>query len=160
MAHTEKPNYKKSDPIEPVDDSFEWQYDIIARIKEWYRRERHEQRDLDLTPQDAFKSFDIDFDGKVSRHDIKVAIRSFLAVPDSEITDLRIDRLLRLLSFYKTETLQPSDFERLLNDGPNGEVNNPFLNEIAPYQANQNFKKSMGGGFALTNIHEWKMAAL
>ena len=88
-----------------MEDSFQWQYDIIAKIKEWFRKEKHHQRDLNLTYQDAFKSFDIDFDGKVSKDDMKIALYSFLKVPPSEITDLRMDRLFRLLSFYKTETL-------------------------------------------------------
>lgn len=105
INHIERPNYQATDPGELVEDSFQWQYDIIAKIKEWFRKEKHHQRDLNLTYQDAFKSFDIDFDGKVSKDDMKIAVYSFLKVPPSEITDLRMDRLFRLLSFYKTETL-------------------------------------------------------
>ena len=38
--------------------------------------------------------------------------------------ETRLDRLVRLLSFYKTDELQPSDFDRLLNDV------NPFLTAV------------------------------
>jgi len=61
---------------------------------------------------------------------LKRALTSFLDIPPKEITDIRLDRLFRLLSFHKTETLQPSDFERLLRG--KGAAGNPFLGPEAP----------------------------
>ena len=98
-----------------VEDTFEWQNDIIEKIKIWFKSEGIWQRDLELDYQDAFKSFDINFDGKVCKNDMKKALVSFVKIPQEEITDIRMDRLFKIMSFYKTETLQPSDFDRLFN---------------------------------------------
>ena len=49
---------------------------------------------------DVFKSFDIDFDGKVSKSDMVQALSSLIKIPIIEITDIRIDRLFKVLSFY------------------------------------------------------------
>ena len=105
IHHGEVVNHQANDPGEPIEDSFEWQNQVVAQIKVWFKREKLRQRDLQLDPQDAFKSFDIDFDGKVSRADLKKALTSFLDIPPKEITDIRLERLFRLLSFHKTETL-------------------------------------------------------
>ena len=88
--------------------------------------------------QDAFKSFDINFDGKVCKNDMRKALETFVKVSPKEITDVRLDRLFKILSYYKTEALQPSDFERLLS-GNNPLANDPLLKD--------KFTKSMGGGY-------------
>jgi len=45
-----------------------------------------------------------------------ISIQKYLKVRPEEILNSRMDRLFRILSFYKTEQIQPSDFERLVND--------------------------------------------
>ena len=55
--------------------------------------------------QDAFKSFDINFDGKVCKNDMRKALVTFIKVSPKEITDVRLDRLFKVLSYYKTEAL-------------------------------------------------------
>lgn len=130
IHHGEVVNYQAYDPGDAVEDSFDWQNQVVAQIKAWFRSEKIWQRDLELDPLDAFKSFDIDFDGKVSKTDLKKALTSFLDIPPKEITEIRLERLFRLLSFHKTDTLQPSDFERLL--GGKGPAGNPFLGPEAP----------------------------
>lgn len=52
---------------------------------------------------------------------MRVSLIKYLNVAPKDIYETRLDRLFRLLSFYKTETIQQSDFERLLNDV------NPYL---------------------------------
>jgi Ca2+-binding EF-hand superfamily protein len=74
-----------------------------------------------LSAENAFKFFDQDFDGLISKQDMKLSLEKFLNIAPSKINDHRIDRLFRVLSFYKMDTLQPSDFERLLSN------ENPFL---------------------------------
>jgi hypothetical protein len=48
--------------------------------------------------------------------------------------------LFRIFSFYKTEHIQPSDFQRLIDDV------NPFLTS-ATGNSDITFKASMGGGY-------------
>lgn len=110
------------------------------------------QRDLELTPLDVFKSFDCDFDGKVSKNDLKKALVEVIGIKERDISDARLDRLISLMSFFKTPSLQPSDFERLLT------LNNPYLGqESATLAASLNFKKSMGGALKDSDMHNWKI---
>lgn len=156
VTHTEKPIYDgKNDPSRPLaEDSFKWQHEVTEQIRDWFRHERIVQRDLELTPLDVFKSFDIDFDGKVSSSDMKQALVSIVGIKASEVTQLRLDRLMKVLSFFKTDTLQPSDFERLLTK------ENPYEGPEAPIDAAENFKKAMGGALPTTDMHNWKVQAM
>ena len=74
-------------------------------MKEWFKKERFTYKDIEFTPMDAFKSFDIDFDGKVSKSDLTKALNSFLKIPVDQITECRLDRLVSVLSFYNKDTL-------------------------------------------------------
>ena len=133
-------------PGKVVHDSFAWQEDIIARIKAWARKSK-------LNSLDAFRSFDQDFNGLITKEDMRLSLVQYLNVPSEEIIETRLDRLFRLLSFYKTETIQQSDFERLLNDV------NPYLTASSSKQSSI-FKSSMGGGLAAASTHDWKFAAI
>lgn len=131
---------RKADKVE---DDFTWQQDIIKGIKRYVRGQG-------LTPTDAFRLFDQDFDGKISIEDMRNSVQTILGIPEAKITNHRLGRLMRLLSFYKTDSLQPSDFDRLLLDI------NPFLTACqGPVKAN--FKKAMGGGFLAASTHDWKL---
>lgn len=88
---------------------------------------------------------------------MKAALVCLVKINPSEITDTRLDRLFKLLSFHKLENLQPSDFERLLSSGAD---TNPFLKPEAPETIKDNFKKSLGGGLAQTDLHDWKLSCL
>ena len=90
-------------------DSFDWENSIIDQIKSWVVRER-------ITIEEAFKCFDKDFDGFILKDDLKWALTTILKVKDEEIHQTRLDRLFRLMDFYKTNKIQLSDFQRLLND--------------------------------------------
>lgn len=56
-----------------------------------------------LTALEAFRSFDQDFDGLISKEDMAISLQKFLKVRPEEILNSRMDRLFRILSFYKTE---------------------------------------------------------
>lgn len=49
------------------------------------------------------------------------SLTGLLRVRPEEINAQRIERLFRLLSFFKSLAIQPSDFERLVNDA------NPYV---------------------------------
>jgi len=67
---------------------------MVQKIKEWIRRK-------DLTVEDAFKCFDADFDGYVSKADLKHALVSLLEIDEGEIFQTKLDRLYRLMDFFK-----------------------------------------------------------
>lgn len=102
---------------------------------------------------EAFRSFDKDFDGLISKEDMKLSLIEYLRVPEEEILNTRLDRLFRVLSYYKTDKIQLSDFDRLLNDV------SPYVTS-ATGKTDQQFTSTMGGGFAQTSTHDWKLAAI
>jgi Ca2+-binding EF-hand superfamily protein len=101
---------KSQIPTPPkVEDSFEWQEAIIKKIKDFVSSSK-------MNSDEAFKSFDHDFDGLISKEDMKTSLVKLVQVRPDELNQARIDRLFKLLSFYKTDTIQPSDFARLIKD--------------------------------------------
>jgi len=84
-------------------DSFDWENSVIEKIKAWILKEK-------ITIEEAFKCFDRDFDGFINKEDLKWAIVSILKVKEEEILPTKLDRLFRLMDFYKTGQIQPSDF--------------------------------------------------
>jgi Ca2+-binding EF-hand superfamily protein len=78
-----------------VKDNFEWEEGIIDKIKMWIIRER-------ITVEEAFKCFDRDFDGTISKEDLKDSLISIFKIKPDEIFPTKLDRLFKLMDFYKT----------------------------------------------------------
>eukprot|EP00352_Strombidinopsis_acuminata_P000755 CAMPEP_0176339896 /NCGR_PEP_ID=MMETSP0126-20121128/1127_1 /TAXON_ID=141414 ORGANISM="Strombidinopsis acuminatum, Strain SPMC142" /NCGR_SAMPLE_ID=MMETSP0126 /ASSEMBLY_ACC=CAM_ASM_000229 /LENGTH=179 /DNA_ID=CAMNT_0017683753 /DNA_START=1701 /DNA_END=2240 /DNA_ORIENTATION=- len=57
-----------------VQDNFDWETDIIQKIKNWIIKQR-------ITVEEAFKCFDNDFDGQISKEDLKNSLVELLEVP-------------------------------------------------------------------------------
>ena len=68
---------------------------MIDKIKSWVITER-------ITVEEAFKCFDRDFDGYIKKDDLKWGIINILKIKEDEIQPTKLDRLFRLLDFYKT----------------------------------------------------------
>ena len=79
-------------------DSFDWENSIIEKIKNWILKER-------ITIEEAFKCFDRDFDGFILKDDLKWGLQSILKVKDEEIQQTKLDRLFKLMDFYKTNKI-------------------------------------------------------
>jgi hypothetical protein len=79
-----------------IEDNFDWQEGVIEKIKEWVQVSK-------MGSEEAFKSFDHDFDGLISHGDMRTSLIQFLKVKPEDINDPRISRLFKLLSFYKTD---------------------------------------------------------
>lgn len=58
---------------------------------------------------------DIDFDGNISKQDLKEFLIKVLKVTD-EVTDVRLDRLFKLQDQYKRGYIQRDDFKRIFDD--------------------------------------------
>jgi len=79
-----------------VNDNFDWQEKIIEKIRNWVKVAK-------VNSVEAFRSFDKDFNGLISKADMKQSLIDLLDIKPEEITDIKLDRLFKLLSFYKTE---------------------------------------------------------
>jgi hypothetical protein len=93
------------------------------------------------------------FDGVISKQDMKVSLTKYVDMPASKIDEHRLDRLFRLLSFYKSDVLEPSDFDRLLQDV------NPLLTATSG-EIKQKFKSSKAGAFVKESTHSWTYNAI
>jgi len=130
-------------------DNFDWENNVIDKLKRWVATER-------ITVEEAFKCFDKDFDGFVNKSDLRWGLVDVLKIKEEEIYPTKLDRLFRLLDFYKTGKIQPSDFQRLIND------ENPYSSSggnRATASANL-FRKSLGGSFAQASTFDWKVSAI
>lgn len=95
--------------VDLSEDNFDWQEDMIKLIKQ-YAKEKN------LTVEDIFRIADADFDGSVSRKDLNHFVREALRVPSEEVNATRIERLFKLIDVFKRNSLQLSDFKRLIQD--------------------------------------------
>ena len=89
--------------VKKMEDSFIWQETVVKDIKNWVKEQK-------LTSLEAFRSFDHDMDGLISREDMKRSLITMLKYRNEDFNPARLDRLFRVLSFFKTEQIQPSDF--------------------------------------------------
>ncbi|EGR32802.1 hypothetical protein IMG5_070330 [Ichthyophthirius multifiliis] len=89
------------------EDDWEWTKDVLAKIKNWFREER-------LTIQDAFRVFDKDFDGYISKEDLQNFLKDVLKISEKELEGQRINRLFKLMDEFKRGTIKLADLNRLL----------------------------------------------
>ena len=55
-----------------------------------------------MTVAEAFKCFDKDFDGFISKPDLKESLTDILEISPKTIVPTKLDRLFRLMDFFKT----------------------------------------------------------
>lgn len=91
-------------------DNWDWEDMLIRRIKSWIQTEG-------LTIENAFRAFDKDFDGVISKYDLKNSLVTLLKVEEREIPPSRLDRLYKLLDTYKRGGVQLADFKLLFEEG-------------------------------------------
>lgn len=96
-----------------VADNFNWETDMIQKIKNWII-------DEDITVEEAFKAFDRDFDGFIDIDDLKWILTNIIKAGDkSTINTSQLERLFKLLDFHKVGHIQKCDIQRLVeNDNP------------------------------------------
>ena len=98
-----------------VNDNFDWEYEIIHKIKDWIK-------DEGITVEEAFKAFDRDFDGFIDIDDLKWVLINIIKWGDkSSIKSSQLERLFKLLDFHKDGYIQKWDIQRLM------ENENPYL---------------------------------
>jgi hypothetical protein len=85
-------------PKKTVQDNFDWQEGIIEKIRSWVKVAK-------VNSVEAFRSFDKDFNGLISKRDMRTSLIELLNVKPEDITDIKLDRLFKLLSFYKTDDI-------------------------------------------------------
>ena len=129
-----------------VEDNFDWEQETINKIRQWITAQR-------LTVQEAFKCFDKDFDGFISKQDLRASLTEILEISPTLIQATKLDRLFRLMDFFKTGLVQVSDFQRLMSDS------NPYA-ETFVSGVRSSMTRSLGGGLNNTSTFDWKFSVI
>ena len=129
-----------------VADNFDWEQDVIEQIKRWIKDQR-------LTVHEAFKCFDKDFDGFISKQDLKRSLLDILEIDAASVLPTKLDRLFRLMDFFKSGQVQVSDFQRLVSNA------NPYSDSMVS-GATSSMSRSLGGGLSSTSTFDWKFSAI
>mmetsp|Transcript_28903 Transcript_28903/g.27806 ORF Transcript_28903/g.27806 Transcript_28903/m.27806 type:complete len:158 (+) Transcript_28903:3046-3519(+) len=98
---------------ESVADSFAFEMAAIKRIKDFSTTSKS------MSVEQLFKIMDSDFDGYISKEDLRVFLESILEV--RELTPVRLDRIYRVLDQNKSGNLVISDLRYLINSDSYGQ---------------------------------------
>lgn len=100
-----KSSVSKEQPI--TEDNFNWEMDIIVRIRDWFAQQR-------FTVEDAFRTLDKNFQGQIFEKDIRTFLIEQIKLKEEDITDGKINRLFKLMDQYKRGRITCEDFRRFL----------------------------------------------
>ena len=114
-----------------INDSFDWQSSIISKLHLYFNSEK-------LSPADAFRIVDSDFDGFISKSDLKKFLISVLNVRTEEANSSNIDRLFKLLDRFKRGCITKDDFAHFFDGKEEGWI------EAAKQQVGLVLSKSFG----------------
>lgn len=78
-----------------VNDNFDWEVSVVEQLRKWVIEKN-------LNADEAFKTFDKDFDGFISKEDLKQGLINNVNVQRHEITDTKLERLYKLIDTFKT----------------------------------------------------------
>lgn len=96
-----------------INDSFDWQSSIISKLHSYFSSEK-------LSPADAFRIVDSDFDGFISKSDLKNFLLTALNVRAEETNSSNIDRLFKLLDRFKRGCITKDDFAHFFDGKEDG----------------------------------------
>ncbi|CAK76335.1 unnamed protein product (macronuclear) [Paramecium tetraurelia] len=92
------------------EDDWDWELEILFKIRNWCQREN-------ITIEDAFRTFDKDFDGQINKTDLRTFLKDILKIEEKEITEAKINRLFKLMDQYKRGKITLMDFRRFVEEG-------------------------------------------
>ena len=105
----------------PASDNWNWEQEIISKIKDWMNTEK-------LTVEAVFRAFDRDFDGILSKKDLRESLESVLKLEN--IQPSKIDRLYKLLDAFKRDSVQLADFKAIFEDNRRPDWKNSAKQQI------------------------------
>lgn len=88
-------------------DSWNTEDEVLERIRQWIRTEN-------ISIEAAFRAFDRDFDGVLSKNDLRESLVSVLKM--EELPSSKLDRLYKLMDTYKRDNVQLTDFKLLFEE--------------------------------------------
>ncbi|OMJ84015.1 hypothetical protein SteCoe_14938 [Stentor coeruleus] len=92
-----------------ANDTWDWENGTMEKIRTWIVMEN-------VSIEEAFRAFDKDFDGIMSKEDLKKALVGVLKLKEQELSPLKIDRVYKLFDIYKRDTVQLADFKCIFEE--------------------------------------------
>ena len=92
-----------------TNDSWDWENGVMDKMRTWIEKEG-------VTSEEAFRAFDKDFDGIISKEDLKKALIAVVKIKEIDLTPSKIERLYKLLDTYKRDSVQLSDFKCIFEE--------------------------------------------
>lgn len=89
------------------EDNFDWENEMVFRIREWYRKEG-------ITIEDSFRAIDENFNREISVEDLEIFLKECLKVKQEEITKAKVDRLFKIIDQYKRGKVNFVDWKRFI----------------------------------------------
>lgn len=84
---------------------------------------------------------------------MKECLTDILEINPKTIIPTKLDRLFRLMDFFKTGLVQVSDFQRLMSD------RNPYSESMVK-GISKSMIRSLGGGLNNTSTFDWKFSVI
>ena len=84
---------------------------------------------------------------------MKASLTDILEINPKTVVPTKLDRLFRLMDFFKTGLVQVSDFQRLMSD------TNPYA-ETHVQGVSKSMTRSLGGGLNNTSTFDWKFSVI
>ena len=118
----------KDNDIDPKlhKDTWTWENEAIDRIRNWIRSES-------ISVENAFRAFDVDFDGVISKEDLKLGLITVLKLQTKECPSSKLDRLYKLMDTFKRNSIQLSDFKLLFEENSNPEWKTGAKQQVGLY---------------------------
>ena len=137
-------------------DSWAWETEKIDQVRKWIKSQG-------ISVENAFRAFDSDFDGIISKEDLKSTLVSIFKLPVQECNSSRIDRLYKLIDHFKRNSVQLSDFKLLFEDGENPNWKSSAKQQVGLF-ISQNYPNlklafesvsELTGKIKLDQFHRW-----
>ncbi len=96
-----------------INDSFDWQSSILSKLRSYFKSEK-------CSSADAFRIVDSDFDGFISKADLKKFLIVELNERSEDVNSSNIDRLFKLLDRFKRGCINKEDFAHFLEGKEEG----------------------------------------
>jgi len=99
----------KDGEMEDVGNKDSWNEEerVLARIRHWIQAQ-------EVTIEAAFRAFDRDFDGVISKSDLKESLATLLNISESDLPSAKLDRLYKLMDSCKRDSVQLADFKAVM----------------------------------------------
>ncbi|KRX05153.1 hypothetical protein PPERSA_06787 [Pseudocohnilembus persalinus] len=94
-------------------------YDIDAFITKYIVLNSKQE---DVQPQEAFKLVDMDFDGIISKRDLLQFLKNVINVPETQLSEVNINRLYKLLDKFKRQKILQGDFIELIFESSSKQI--------------------------------------